>query len=99
MSKPTYEIDDQGNLVEKNAPATTASEDEDREVAPEDARLFLRAVVLGDVIGVVVFLGAALLLPNVRTQLLLVAAAYGVLGVAMFFYLRRDIYGRIKHPD
>ena len=104
MSEPKYRIDDQGNLVEdgrgaNGSGAQSGSEtDEEAPITPEQARSTMRALVLGEVLGVLMLLGGAVYYEEQRALLLVAAAVYAVFAIFAARYLRRSIYKRVDSP-
>jgi hypothetical protein len=98
MTEPRYEIDGEGNLVEDPASKDEgdAAEASAREVTPEQARRFMRALYLSEVLGVVLLAGGAFVYPASQTLLLVFAAAYAIASIPATVYLRRDIYSRVR---
>jgi hypothetical protein len=98
MTDPQYEIDDQGNLV--NSDGETADDGvektDDRPVTPADRRRLLRALLASDVIGVGVLVVSGLLLPESRTILLILGAAYAVTAVPIYIWMSRSTQRKVE---
>jgi len=90
MPGQKYEIDDQGNLVNNGDETADGTEQaDDRSVTPADRRRFLRALLASDVIGVAFLIGGGLLLPESRTILLILGAAYAVAAAPIYVWMSR----------
>jgi len=71
----------------------------DRPVSAADRRRFLNALIASDVIGVLVFVGSGLLLPESRTLLLILAALYAVAGVAVYIWMSRTTLRKVEESS
>jgi hypothetical protein len=71
----------------------------DRPVTAADRRRFLNALIASDVIGVLVFVGSGLLLPESRTLLLILAALYAVAGVAVYIWMSRTTLRKVEESS
>ncbi len=90
MADQKYEIDDQGNLVDSgNETADGAERTDGRPVTPADRRRFLLFLLVSDVIGIAFLFGGGLLLPESRTVLLILGAAYAVAAVPIYVWMSR----------
>jgi hypothetical protein len=97
-----YEIDDAGNLVERGAPQTgdaTEADGPPEEVTAEARRRFLAALLASDVLGVLVLGGAAALLPERRTILLVLAVAYAIVSVPVFVWMSRSTRRKVEESQ
>jgi hypothetical protein len=111
MAEQKYEVDDQGNLVPSGGETVSDSGalEGDEEAPPQpvtaaDRRRFLLALLASDVIGVVVLLGAGLLLPESRTILFILGAAYAVVSVPIYIWMSRSTQRKVeassgRHPS
>lgn len=103
MAPPEYEVDDKGDLVERGAPApddpVTGSAGPSEEVTPEARRRFLAALLASDVIGVLVLVGSAALLPEQRTILLVLAVAYATVSVPVFVWMSRSTQRKVEESQ
>jgi hypothetical protein len=59
----------------------------------------MRALYLSEVLGVLVLAGGAAVYPESRTPLLVFAAAYAIVSIPVAWYLRRDIYSRVRQDS
>ncbi|MDQ2631426.1 MAG: hypothetical protein M3Y75_10740 [Actinomycetota bacterium] len=99
MPKPSYEIDDQGNLIEKDGGGPEGTDDGAEEVTPEQARRFLLVLALSELLGVAILLVSGLIyLPEQRTLILAASAAYALFSLGVFLYMRRHVYSQVKRP-
>lgn len=100
MSGPRYEIDDEGNLVEPAADdgvtAGPAAGEERVPVSAEQARRTVRAILLSEVLGVLILVGAAAIYADYRVLILAVAAVYAFFAAFAYRYLRRSIYKQVE---
>lgn len=71
----------------------------DRPVTAADRRRFLNALIASDVVGVLVFVGSGLLLPESRTLLLILAALYAVAGVAVYIWMSRTTLRKVEESS
>jgi hypothetical protein len=109
MADPKYEIDAEGNLVQTGGDEAAkgvvdaadggGEEVADRPVTAADRRRFLNALIASDVIGVLVFVGGGLLLPESRTLLLILAALYAVAGVAVYIWMSRTTLRKVEESS
>jgi Na+/melibiose symporter-like transporter len=100
MADLDYAIDDEGNLVERSAPELDSDVAESaEEVTPEARRRFLAAVLASDVLGVLVLAGAALLLPESRTILLILAVVYAIVSIPVFAWLSRSTRQKVEESQ
>jgi hypothetical protein len=102
MANPEYEVDDDGNLVERGAPASdgaTPSAEPSEEVTPEARRRFLGALLASDVLGVLVLAGSAALLPEQGAILLILAVAYAVVSVPVFIWMSRSTQRKVEESQ
>ncbi len=103
MGDPDYEIDDQGNLVERGAPKAESaggeSTESSEEVTPEARRRFLVALLASDALGVLGLAGGAVLLPESRTILLVLAVAYALVSVPIFVWLSRSTQRKVEESQ
>ena len=105
MPERSYEIDDQGNLVESGAAAPVGSGEPSvdaggsvRVVTREGIRGVTRAIVLSEVLGVLLLIGSAFDHSDLRTLLLCVAAGYAVVSVFVTVIVRRSLLKRLGQP-
>lgn len=103
MANRDYGIDDSGNLVERGtaekAGESEASAEASAEVTPAARRRFLVALVVSDAIGVLVLVGSAVLLPDSRTILLILAVAYLVVSVPIYVWMSRSTQRRVEESQ
>jgi uncharacterized membrane protein YdjX (TVP38/TMEM64 family) len=70
-----------------------------KEVTPEQARRFLFALALSQLLGVAILLVSGLVyLPEQRTLILAASAVYALFSVGVFIYMRRHVYSQVKRP-
>jgi hypothetical protein len=98
MSGRSYEIDDQGNLIESGVAAPVDSGQSGQVVTREGVRSVMRAIVLSEVLGVLVLVGVAIYYADMRTLILGVAAAYAVMAVVVTGVIRRSMLKRLGQP-
>jgi hypothetical protein len=103
MGERSYEIDDQGNLVEHGAAAPVASAPSDQPkpaqvVTREGIRSVMRAIVLSEVLVVLFLGGAAVYYADMRALLLSLAAGYAVMAAAIAVIVRRSMLKRLGQP-
>jgi hypothetical protein len=98
MSERGYEIDDQGNLIESGVAAPADSGQGGRVVTREGVRSVVRAIVLGEVFGVLLLVAGAFYYADMRTLLLCVAAGYALMSVFVTVIARRSMLKRLGEP-
>ncbi|HYG97315.1 MAG TPA: hypothetical protein VD741_09450 [Solirubrobacterales bacterium] len=99
MNKPTYELDAQGNLVEKGRAGSLDADDAAKEVTPQMARRFLFTLAFAEIWGVALLVFSAFaFMPEQRTLLLAISAAYALFGAGVFLYMRRHVNSQVKRP-
>lgn len=99
MATPEYEVDDEGNLVERGAPGPAGSTETSEAATPEARRRFLAALLASDVLGVLMLAGGAALLPEQRTILLILAVAYAVVSVPVFIWMSRSTRRKVEESQ
>lgn len=96
MSNPD-DVDDEGNPVAEAEP--TAEPDPDAEaVLRRQVEQTLRAMALSTLIGLVVIVIVAIVVPSIRGVMILVGIVYVVSSLAARWYLRRKFMARLKGP-
>ena len=96
-----YEVDEQGNLRE-GAEGAAASGTDGRADAPVTAaarRLFLWGLFAADLIGFLVFAGAAVLLPESRTILIAITVLYLAMTVPIFVWMSRSTKRKVERSS
>jgi hypothetical protein len=97
MADPRYEMDDQGNLVNRDEEASdNLGQGVDPPVTAADRRRFLRALLVSDLIGVTVLVVSGLLLPESRTILLILGAAYALVSVPIYLWMSRSTQRKVE---
>lgn len=106
MADSKYEVDDEGNLVEVDRPVDNAAPGDaaadsapEQTVTEEQRRLFLGALLASDVIGVLVLAGAAVLLPESRAILAILAIAYLIASIPIFIWMSRSTRRKVEESQ
>jgi len=101
MAELEYEIDGEGTLVERGASelAGDAPTEQPEAVTPEARRRFLSVLLASDVLGVLVLAGGAVLLPESRTILLILAVAYAIVSVPVFVWMSRSTQRKVEESQ
>jgi hypothetical protein len=96
MASTDYEIDAEGNLVQKGA---SSEEGDEQTVTPEQARRFLLALALSDLLSVgVMALAAYFVFPDKPVAIVAAAIVWAIFSGGVWLYMRNNIRRRIKHP-
>jgi ABC-type bacteriocin/lantibiotic exporter with double-glycine peptidase domain len=101
MADP-YEVDDEGRPVAEasagdTAPVVEATPEEEAAVRRQVEQT-LRAMMLSTIIGAVVIVIVAVVVPDIRGVMILVGIVYVVSSLAAQWYLRRKFMSRLKAP-
>jgi hypothetical protein len=92
-----YEVDDQGRPVAEAEPATEASPAAEALIRRQIDRT-LRVMALATLLGLLVIVVIAVLVPEVRGLMILVGIVYLVSSLAARWYLRRRVLSGFMGP-
>lgn len=98
MSSSDYEIDAEGNLVEKGSSVPAGSEE--RTVTPEEGRRFLFVLAVSEAWSVgVIALAAYFAFPDKPLAIVAAAVVWAIISAGAWLYMRNNVRSRVKHPS
>jgi hypothetical protein len=96
VSNP-YEVDDEGRPVAE-AESVDMPDPKQEAVIRRQIETTLRTMALSTVIGLVVIIVIAIVVPDIRGVMILVGIVYLLSSLAARWYLRRQFLSRLKGP-
>jgi hypothetical protein len=94
-----YELDSEGNLVDVGTGGSDEITPRGWPKTPAAKAKILRQIAVAETFGFIVLLVLAIATPEIRTILLVVAAAYALMTIPVYLFYRRLLDRRIQPPE